>query len=42
MWKLDKWYQKVVYVFGWIWVVMFAIGFFAGLVAGMIEGNEWQ
>jgi len=36
-WIINKWYQKTVYVIGWAWVVLFLLGFFIGLVAGMTQ-----
>lgn len=34
-WTLNKWYEKVVYVYGVICVVWFLIAFAAGFYAGL-------
>lgn len=33
-WKLDRWYDKAVYVIGWIALVIWVLAFVAGFVAG--------
>lgn len=35
---LDKWYQKVAYVIGWIMIILWLIIFVAGLVLAVIGG----
>jgi len=29
-WVLERWYEKTVHVFGWIWAVLFMLGFLYG------------
>jgi hypothetical protein len=31
-WILSKWYDKAIYVLGWIWLVLFVIGFVIGFL----------
>lgn len=33
-WKLDRWYDKVIYVLGWIFLILFVLGFISGFVEG--------
>ncbi len=34
-WVLERWSEKVVYILGFIWVVLFALGVVVGFVQGM-------
>jgi hypothetical protein len=34
-WNLDKWYEKCVYVFGWIYTILVMIGFIVGFVEAL-------
>ena len=38
MWKLTKWYEKVVYIIGWIYTVLMLLAFIVGFVEGVLEG----
>ena len=31
-WIMDKWYQKTLYVLGWIYFVLFTLGFIIGFI----------
>jgi hypothetical protein len=35
MWQLEHWYEKTVYVLGYIWVACFTIGFIAGIISSL-------
>jgi len=37
VWPLDKWYKKVIYVVGWLYVVYVAIVIFAYIVAALVS-----
>lgn len=39
MWELKKWYQKTVYVIGWVVVGYWALAFLVGLIMGIIGNN---
>jgi hypothetical protein len=34
-WHLDKWYEKTIYISGYIFVIFFTIGFVAGVLENM-------
>lgn len=38
--QLTKWYQKTIYVIGWIFVVLFLFGFTVGFIEGIVENNQ--
>lgn len=38
--ELTKWYQKTVYVIGWIFVVLFLFGFAVGFTESIVESNQ--
>jgi len=35
-WELDKWWKKLVYIIGWVWISLFIIGFIVGFVTTLI------
>jgi len=35
MWQIDKWWQKVIYVIGWIYVITIAFAFLYGFMSAL-------
>lgn len=35
MWVLNKWYEKVVYVIGWVVAIIWILYFIAGVIIGI-------
>jgi len=33
-WVLDKWYKKVIYVIGWVYLALMTYGFVIGVIEG--------
>ena len=31
-WRLENWFEKFIYILGWIWLILFCIGFIAGVL----------
>jgi hypothetical protein len=36
-WLLNHWYEKVVFVFGWAWAVIFTVAFMVGFIQELIK-----
>jgi hypothetical protein len=39
MWQLTKWYEKVVYVVGWVCTILFLLGFIMGFMQEVANNN---
>jgi hypothetical protein len=35
-WCLGSWYEKGIYIFGWVYFVIFIVAFLIGFVAGLL------
>jgi len=36
MWKLEQWYEKVVYVIGWIATILWSLAFLVVFIEGLV------
>jgi len=36
-WKISHWYEKVIFVLGWIYTALLVLAFGIGFIAGILE-----